>query len=148
VDEAVIRYYRRLLKTGFEHAGSFDNPSIFLDSGVEGIPICGGGEGLPYYLHMFINVANGRIDTIKYLCSCDPASNVAVEILCGLAEGKTLDEVTAIKEDSFFQAVGSRSEEVREKVQGLLELVNRGITKYRTDIASVPVQDKGLLASS
>jgi NifU-like protein involved in Fe-S cluster formation len=148
VDEVVIKCYRRLLKTGFEHAGSLDNPSIFLDSGVEGIPICGGGEGLPYYLHMFINVANGRIDTIKYLCSCDPASNVAVEILCGLAKGKTLEEVAAIKEDSFFQVIGSRSEEVREKVKGLLELVNRGITKYRTDIARTPIQGEGLLASS
>jgi NifU-like protein involved in Fe-S cluster formation len=135
MDEAVIKYYRRLLKTGFEHAGSFDNPSIFLDTGVEGIPICGGSGALPYYLHMFINVSNDRIDTIKYLCSCDPTSNVAVEILCGLAKGKTLEEVAAITEDSFFQAIGSRSEEVREKVKGLLELIDRGITRYRTGIS-------------
>ncbi len=98
MDEAVIKYYRRLLRTGFEHAGSFDNPSIFLDSVGEGLRFCGRPSD---YMHIFINVSNGRIDSIKYLCNCDPAANVAVEILCTLAKGKTLEEVAAMTEDRF-----------------------------------------------
>ena len=127
MDEGVIKYYRKLLRTGFEHAGSFDNPSIFLDSAGEG-RVCGAHE----YMHIFISVSNGRIDGIKYLCTCDPTANVAVEILCTLLKGKKLEEVEAITEDSFFQAVGSRSEEMREKAKGLLELLNRGLARYQT----------------
>ena len=127
MDEGVIKYYRKLLRTGFEHAGSFDNPSVFLDSAGEG-RVCGAHE----YMHIFINVSNGRIDEIKYLCTCDPTANVAVEILCTLLKGKKLEETEAITEDSFFQAVGSRSEDLREKAKGLLELLNRGLTRYQT----------------
>ena len=126
MDEGVIKYYRKLLRTGFEHAGSFDNPSVFLDSAGEG-RVCGAHE----YMHIFINVSNGRIDGIKYLCTCDPTANVAVEILCTLLKGKKLEEAEAITEDSFFQAVGSRSEDLREKANGLLELLNHGLTQYQ-----------------
>ena len=84
MDEAVIKYYRKLLKTGFENAGSFDNPSVFLESVGDG-RVCGHAGD---YMHIFINVINGRIDGIKYLCNCDPTANVAVEVLCTLAKGK------------------------------------------------------------
>ena len=130
MDEGVIKYYRKLLRTGFEHAGTFDNPSIFLDTHGEG-RVCGAHE----YMHIFINVSNGRIDEIKYLCTCDPTANVAVEILCNLLKGKRLEETETITEDSFFQAVGSRSESLREKANGLLELLNRGLAQYQTGIS-------------
>ncbi len=126
MDEGVIKYYRKLLRTGFEHAGSFDNPSVFLESVGDG-RICGHGD----YMQIFVNVSNGKIDGIKYLCSCDPTANVAIEILCTLLKGKRLEEAEAITEDSFFQAVGSRSEDMREKAKGLLELLNKGLTRYQ-----------------
>jgi NifU-like protein involved in Fe-S cluster formation len=80
-------------------------------------------------MHIFINVTNGRIDDIKYLCLCDPTANVAVEILCALAKGKTLEETQAITEDSFLQAFGTESEGLRKKAKGLLEFLNEGLTK-------------------
>jgi NifU-like protein involved in Fe-S cluster formation len=126
VDEAVIKYYRKLLRTGFEHAGSLDNPSVSLESVGDG-RICGHGD----YMHIFINVANGRIDGIRYLCTCDPAANVAVEILCALAKGKRLEEAQAITEDLFLQAFGTGSEDLRKKAKGLLELLNEGLAKYQ-----------------
>jgi NifU-like protein involved in Fe-S cluster formation len=129
MDMAVIKRYRGLLRTGFEYCGSFENPSIYLDSVGEGLRFCGRPSD---YMHIYINVSNGKIDSIKYLCSCDPTANVAVEVLCTLVKDKTLDEVTTITENLFFEAIGSRSEEVQKKVKGLLELVNRGITKYQT----------------
>ena len=127
MDEAVIKYYRKLLKTGFENAGSFDNPSVFLESVGEG-RVCGHAGD---YMHVFINVVNGRIDGIKYLCNCDPTANVAVEVLCNLAKGKRLDEAQAITEDSMLQTVGTGSEELRNKARGLLELLNQGLTQYQ-----------------
>jgi len=124
VDEAVIKHYRRLLRTGFENAGSFDNPSVFLEAVGDG-RVCGHAGD---YMHIFINVLNDRIDDMKYLCTCDPAANVAVEMLCTLAKGKRLDEARAITEDSLLQRVGSTSGELRNKTRALLELFNNGLT--------------------
>jgi hypothetical protein len=53
MDAAVIKYYRRLLRTGFEHAGSLENPSIFLDTINENITVCGNAGN---YLHLYLNV--------------------------------------------------------------------------------------------
>ena len=127
MDEAVIKYYRKLLKTGFENAGSFDTPSVFVESVGDG-RVCGhAGE----YMRIFINIINDTISGIKYLCTCDPAANVAVEVLCTLAKDKTLDEARAITEDSLLDNVGSSTEQFRSKAKGLLELLNEGITKYQ-----------------
>ena len=127
MDEAVIKFYRKLLKTGFENAGSFDTPSISLESVGDG-RVCGhAGDSM----HIFINVINDRIDLIKYLCTCDPAVNVAIEVLCTLAKGRTLDEAQAITEDSVLQIVGTSSEDLQNKARGLLELLNRGLAQYQ-----------------
>jgi NifU-like protein involved in Fe-S cluster formation len=127
VDKAVIKYYRRLLRTGFEHAGSLDHPSIFLDTVGEGIRLCGGPTD---YLHIFIKVKGNVIVDVKYLCNCDPTANVAVEVMCGLIKGKTLEEASATTVGSFLRVVG-RGRELRIKVRDLLELLNRGLIRYQ-----------------
>ena len=127
MDPAVIKYYRKLLRTGFEHAGSFENPSIFLESHGEG-GVCGRAAD---YMHIFINISNGRISAIKYLCACDPTANVAVEVLCTLTQNKALSDVRATTENSLLQAVGTESEEMRKKARALLELLNNGLTRYQ-----------------
>jgi NifU-like protein involved in Fe-S cluster formation len=127
VDEAVVKHYRKLLRSGFEHVGSFDNPSVFLESRGKG-GVCGRAAD---YMHVFISIRDDRIDEIKYLCTCDPTANVAVEILCTLAKGKGLDEVQAITEDALLQTIGTRSEDVRKKAGSLLDLLNRGLNQYQ-----------------
>jgi NifU-like protein involved in Fe-S cluster formation len=117
VDEAVIKYYRRLLKEDFPHAGALDNPSVFV-------------EAIGHYMQLYLQVANHRIADIKYLCSCEPSANVAVEVLCTLVKGKTLDEAAGLKAEAFNQLLGSREEELQKKVGGLLELLNEGIARY------------------
>jgi NifU-like protein involved in Fe-S cluster formation len=127
MDAAVIQTYRRLLKTGFEHAGSLEDPSIFLDTVRQNIPICGyAGD----YLQIYIQVRDGVIDDIRYLCNCDPTTNVAVEILCELMKGKPLETAKAITTELFVQALGSRSEDLRKKAEGLLMLLRGGINQY------------------
>lgn len=128
MDEAVIQYYRKLLKTGFENAGSFENASIFLEAAGEEMINCGNTGN---FMELYINVAGDSISDIKYLCSCEPAANVAVEILCALVKGKTLNEACAVTEHLFYPILGSDNEEFREKVQGLLELLNEGIMRYK-----------------
>ena len=127
MDEAVIKHYRKLLKAGFENAGSFDSPSIFLESVGDG-RVCGHAGD---YMRIFINVINGRINDMKYLCTCDPAANVAIEMLCTLAKGKGLDEARAITEDSLLRKIGSTTEELRNKTKGLLDIFDRGLADYQ-----------------
>lgn len=129
MDQAVIKYYRKLLTAGFKNAGSIENPSIFLDPVSEGIRrICGSPTD---YLNIFINIRDCTIDTIKYLCVCDPAANVAVEALCDLAKGKKLKEVAFMSSDLILSMVGSKNEEFQKKAEALLDVLNKGLTRYR-----------------
>ncbi len=129
MDEAVIKYYRKVLRYGFEHTGSIENPTIFLDSIGENIPIC--AQVALSYLHLYINIKGGTIEDIKYLCMCDPTANVVAEILCTLVKGKTLADVEALKEDSFAQVLGGGDEEFLKKARGIIELINRGLMRYQ-----------------
>jgi NifU-like protein involved in Fe-S cluster formation len=128
MDETVIKYYRRLLRTGFGHSGSIENPTLFLDSVTEQIVHCG---NIGNYMQLYVTVVNDRIDDMKYICSCDPAANVAVEILCVLGKGKTLNEAAEIKEQDFLRFLGTESEALRKRAEGLLELFNKGLSRLR-----------------
>ena len=134
MDQAVIKYYRKLLKAGFEHAGSVDNAAILLDAVGEKMRICDHvGEDS---LRLYISVEDGRIAGTRYLCTCDPTTNVAVEILCGLVEGKTLEGVESLTPDSFASVLQSDSDELTKKAKGLIELLRIGINRYRTEGSS------------
>jgi NifU-like protein involved in Fe-S cluster formation len=129
MDEAVIKYYRRLLRTGFEYAGSFNNPTLFLDFDVEGWKRAGCHPADS--MHIFINLTNGRIEDIKYLCLCNPTVNVVIEVLCALAKGKRVEEIQSITEDSILQAIGTRGEDVRKKAGALLGFLDNSLTMYQ-----------------
>ncbi len=129
MDEAVIKYYRKLLRSGFEHTGCIETPSIFLDSIGENISIC--AQVARNYLHLYININDSTIEDIKYLCMCDPTANVVTEILCSLVKGKTIEEAKLITEDSFSQAIGSKGEEFLKSTRGAIELLNRGLLRYQ-----------------
>jgi NifU-like protein involved in Fe-S cluster formation len=129
VEEAVVKYYRQLLKTDFENSGSFENASIFIETVAERMIHCGNSGN---YIHLYMMVDNNIIRDIKYTCSCEPTANVAVEILCTLIKGKTLDEADALSEQEFYNFLNCRSEDLQMKVRGLLEMLNEGIACYRS----------------
>ena len=128
MDEAVIKYYRKLLRTRFEYAGSFENPSIYLDTVISKVRICNHTSD---FMHLYVNIVNNIIDDIKYMCVCDPTANVAIEILCVLVKGKTLEEAAGMTEQAFFQFLGTQDQELGKKAKGLLALLNTGITRYK-----------------
>ena len=134
VDTAVIKYYRNLLKTGFQNAGSLETPSLLLETIGEG-RVCGSAGD---YMRLFISITNGRIDRMKYLCTCDPTANVAVETLCNLAKDKSLKEAQAITEDSVLQMIGGSSGDLRSKARGLIDMLNEGLAKYQMRNQSHP----------
>ena len=113
MDELVVKYYRRLCREGFEHAGSLEESDIFLDTVGEKIRIC--SHVSHAYLHIYVRVNDGVIADIKYLCTCDPTANVVVEVLCSLVKGKTLAEAEALTAASFTRALGGGGEKYLEK---------------------------------
>ena len=133
MDELVVKYYRHLCRTGFEHSGELANPSIFLDTVGEKIRIC--SHVSHAYMHIYINIRNGIVNNIKYLCTCDPTANVVVEILCSLIKGKTIRQAEAITEEDFSGVLGSTGEEFLKKVRGIIELLHRGLTRYKAGVA-------------
>jgi NifU-like protein involved in Fe-S cluster formation len=133
MDEIIAERYRRLMRTGFEHAGLIDDPSMFIDSKAEGISVC--DQATRDYVNIYIIISGDKIDDLKYLCSCDPTTNVVVEVLCTLAIGKTFKEVKALTKEDFFQAIGSEGGGVHRKVWGMMELLNRVIYRYENRVS-------------
>jgi NifU-like protein involved in Fe-S cluster formation len=133
VDKAVIKYYRQLLREDFRHSGSLENSSIFIESIGEKTIHCGNTGN---YMQLYLNIVGRRIEEIRYLCSCVPTANVAVEILCTLVKGKTLEEAAGIPEDTFYRYLGSENDEFKIKVRGLLEMLREGISGYEAQTAS------------
>ena len=123
MDEVVAEKYKELMDEGFPNAGSFEHPSYFIDSRAEGIHICGKGE--TDYMNVYVMVKDGRVDDIKYMCSCDPTANVVVEALANLIKGMTIEEARAIPREKFYEWIGSDGGGVRRKVWGTIELINR-----------------------
>ena len=129
MDEPVIKMYRKMIHEGFQYTGSFEHPSIFLDSVGEKISIC--VRVAKTYVHIYIMVKDNKIDDIKYLCMCDPTANVAAEILCELTRGKTLTEAKSITTGDFIRYLGGSSNDMLKSAKGLIELLNRGIARYQ-----------------
>jgi NifU-like protein involved in Fe-S cluster formation len=133
MDEMVASRYRGLMQAGFPHSGSLENPTMFIDTKAEGVSICGhAGQD---YMNIYIRVAGGVLEKVKYLCSCDPTANVVVETLCDLAEGRTLAEAKALTKEQFYQAIGTDAGSVTRKVWGAVELLNRVINRHEMRLA-------------
>ena len=128
MDELATKKYRRLLQTGFEYTGSIENPSIFLDTRLEGLSIC--AQASRDYMNIYISINDNFITEIKYLCLCDPIANVVVETLCNLVEGLSVEEAKAISKEDFYRAIGSDSESLSKKIVGMIELFHRGVNRY------------------
>ena len=130
MDELVIRYYRRLLREGFEYAGSLENPSVFLDTIGEKIRIC--GTSTSNFMKIYIDINHGTINDIKYLCTCDPTANVVVELMCSLVKGKTIARAEALTVDDFFRVLGSEGEDLKKRVGEIIKLLNLGLESYKS----------------
>lgn len=135
MDEVVAEKYKSLMEAGFTNAGSFENPTMFIDSKAEGIHICGKGES--DYINIYIMLKDGVVDDIRYLCSCDPTANVVIEVLCDLARGLTIGEAKALTKEQFYEAIGSDGGGVRRKVWGTIELLNRVFNRFENVGAKV-----------
>ena len=133
MDQQVIKYYRHLLRNGFPHIGKMEEPDVFIDSIGEKIQVCGSiGRA---YMHIYVRITGEDIQKISYLCTCDPIANVVIEILSSLIEGKHMSEAERLTEADFVRVLGTDAEEFRKRATGTIELVKRGLDRYREETA-------------
>ena len=101
---------------------------VFLD------PVAGGEQRIcshsADYMKISIKIGVGVIEDMKYLCLCDPTANVAIGVLSSILKGKTLDEAGQVKAERILQEVGSDGEELYTKSTALVELIQKGLTRY------------------
>jgi NifU-like protein involved in Fe-S cluster formation len=131
MDEAVIKYYKKLIKDGFVYIGEIEKPSILLDSVAEGTTLCGQAAGNS--LHLYVKISNDLIEKIRYLCTCDPTVNVVIEILCSLVEGKRITDAKTLTLGAFSVALGTSDEEFLEKARLATEFLNKGIKRFELE---------------
>jgi NifU-like protein involved in Fe-S cluster formation len=129
MDQAVVQHYRRLLKEEFPNAGALESPSVFVEAVGEKLIDCGNTGN---FMELYLRVVDGRIAEARYRCSCEPVANVAVEVLCDLVKGRTLDEAAGLTEEPFYGRLGTRDERLGRKVRGLLQLLHEGIAVHVT----------------
>lgn len=129
MDEIIIKLYRRLLKEEFPYSGEIQNPSVFIEAVGEKLINCGNTGN---YMHLFLQVNHSTIQEIRYLCSCEPVANVAVEILCSLVTEKSIGFAKNLTEEHFYLDSGSRDEKFQSKVRGVLLLLNAALERYST----------------
>ena len=132
MDEVIARNYRKLVEEGFKHAGNMESPSIFFDSKAEGVSVC--GDGGKDYVNFYLRIEGDVIEDIKYLCSCDPAANVAVEAMCELCKGKTLAHAKAVTKEDLYAAIGTGRGLIARKVWGVLELFNLVVKRHESAV--------------
>ena len=131
MDQQVIKYYRQLLRHGFPHIGKMENPDVFIDSLGEKIQVCGSiGRA---YMHIFLRITDDLIEKISYVCTCDPTANVVIEILCSLIEGKRFSEAEKLTAEDFVKVLDTNGEEFRKRATATIELVNRGLERYKPE---------------
>jgi len=58
---------------------------------------------------------------------------VVFEILCFLTKNKSLDEVNALTPEQFINTLGAEDADFVKKVNGAIELIKRGISRYLQD---------------
>jgi hypothetical protein len=129
MDESVVKYYRAILRAGFEHTGSLKDPDIVLDAALESIRICD-HVGIDSH-KICMRIRDNIMTDMTYMCSCDPTTNVAVEVLCTLPAAKNIADLSVLTPDAFLRELGGQSEDLSKKAKGLLELVGKGIERYQ-----------------
>ena len=128
MDQYITQYYRKLLRSGFEHSGSLEMPTVFLDSVGEKIRIC--GNDVSNYMHVYIAIDEIIINDIKYLCMCDPTANVVVEILCELLSGLAVADAATLSAESIAAEIGTEDADFLLKAHGMLDLLHIGLARY------------------
>lgn len=83
------------------------------------------------YLFLYLQIKGRKILNAKYECSqCDPGMFVTGEILCNLIKGKLLAQAKRLTEDDFLRYIGEDSEELVERANTALIILNSAIDNY------------------
>ena len=132
MDEKVIQFYRKITREGYQYSGTIDNPSIFLDSAGEKIPLC--SKAVDSYVNIYINIKDDIIDDVKYRHVGRPMSNVVAEIFCALLSGRTIEEAVNLTPQDFSEYLGTNDEEYKEASNSMIQLLHIGLDRFKAGL--------------
>ena len=133
MDNKVIQFYRKITREGYQHSGTIENPSIFLDSSGEKIPLC--SKSVDSYVNIYIKIKDDFIEEVKYRHVGRPMSNVVAEIFCALLSGRTVAEAADLSGQDFSDHLGTDDEEYIEASNSMIKLLHIGLDRFNTGLS-------------
>ena len=128
MDEKVIQFYRKITREGYQYSGTIDNPSIFLDSSGEKIPLC--SKSVDSYVNIYIKIEDDIVDDVKYRHVGRPMSNVVAEIFCAILNGRTVEDAFNLTAQDFSDYLGTDDEEYIEAANSMIKLLHIGLDRF------------------
>lgn len=131
MDDKVIQFYRKITREGYQYSGTIDNPSIFLDSSGEKIPLC--SKSVDSYVNIYIKIKDNVVDIVKYRHVGRPMSNVVAEIFCALLNGRSMEEAINLSGHDFSDYLGTEDEEYLEAANSMIKLLHIGLDRFKSN---------------
>lgn len=130
MDDKAIQFYRKITREGYQYSGTIDNPSIFLDSSGEKIPLC--SKSVDSYVNIYIKIHGDVLEEVKYRHVGRPMSNVVAEIFCALLSGRTIEEAMRLSGRDFSDYLGTDDEEYIEASNSMIKLLHIGLDRFQS----------------
>jgi NifU-like protein involved in Fe-S cluster formation len=130
MDAKVIQFYRKITREGYQFSGTINNPSIFLDSSGEKIPLC--SKSVDSYINIYIKIKDDILEEVKYRHVGRPMSNVVAEIFCALLNGITIEKAVGLTARDFSDYLGTDDEEYLEASNSMIILLHIGLDRFKS----------------
>jgi len=121
--EVIKAVYERIVQADFPYSAPISGGSPRIKA-VDDSGCHGDGKNL---LFLSFDIVNGRVANVHYECEyCDVTMYVTAELVCGLMDGRTLDEIGEIAQSEIVTALGGQSRKILRQARTALELVSDG----------------------
>ena len=130
MDDKAVQFYRKITREGYQYSGVIDDPSIFLDSSGEKIPLC--SKSVDSYVNIYIKIKGKIIVEVRYRHVGRPMSNVVAEIFCAIVNKKSIEEAYNLTTHDFSEYLGTDDEEYLEASKNMLQLLYIGLDRFKS----------------
>ncbi len=121
--EVLKAFYERIVQADFPYSAPIPDGARRIKA-VDDSGCHGDGKNL---LFLSFDIVDGRVANVHYECEyCDVTMYVTAELVCGLIEGRPLNEIVEIAQSDIITALGGHSRKILRQVRTAFELVADG----------------------
>lgn len=119
--EVLKAFYERIVRADFPYSAQIADGAPRIKA-VDDSGCHGDGKNL---LFLSFDIVDGRVANVHYECEyCDVTMYVTAELVCGLIEGRRLNEIGEIAQSQIVTALGGHSRKVLRQVRTALEMAS------------------------